>query len=297
MTVDKDLKISIVICGRGKTDKKSLFDNIEATISFSYEIIYIDNSQNKYTIFEAYNLGIKRSSGLYICFIHDDILFHSKGWGNTLIELFQDSRVGLIGIAGSKSKTKTPSLWWRCPSEDKIFNIIQHVPNKGREEWISGFGPGSNEEVVVIDGVFMAARKDDRIFFDTSMKGFHNYDLNISFEYKRHEYKLIVTNEIVIEHFSLGSINEEWVESSLKIHEIYNKSLPLCLNEKGKNLKQEIGNARWFIKECLKFSKFDIAYIVWKELFKRHPFLKFHLIYWKNNLKENWHLIKRSAKT
>ena len=291
---EENLKISIVICGGGKANTKSLFGNIEKTVGFSHEIIYINNSQNKYTIFEAYNLGIKRSSGLYICFIHDDILFHSKGWGPTLIELFQDSSVGLIGIAGSKSKTKMPSLWWRCPKEDKFFNIIQHTPYKGRVEWNSGFGSNSTEEVVVIDGVFMAARKDDLIFFDTTMKGFHNYDLNISFEYKKHGYKIIVTNEVVIEHFSLGTINEEWVDSSFKLHKIYNENLPLFLTETVEARKQEIGNARWFINECLKFSKFDLAFAVWKKLFRQKPFLKFHLIYWKNNFKNNWHLIKRS---
>jgi hypothetical protein len=79
-----------------------LFSNINATKGCSYELIIVDNSEKKYTIFEAYNIGIK---GGFWCFIHDDINIHSKDWGNHMRQIFEsNSQIGLIGIASAKVK-------------------------------------------------------------------------------------------------------------------------------------------------------------------------------------------------
>src|SRR5680860_730628 len=153
--------ISIIICSREKQISKNLTENIKNSIGCDYELIVIDNSENKYSIFEAYNLGIEKSMGEYLCFIHDDIFIHTNGWGSVLQCIFNENKeVGLIGVAGSKIKTKMPSVWWLCPKKDKIVNIIQHLPNGDIEKWELGFDDCSNTEVVVIDGVFMAMRKD-----------------------------------------------------------------------------------------------------------------------------------------
>lgn len=279
--------LSIIICSRTKTISSDLFKNIEKTVGCKYELLVIDNSENHYSIFEAYNLGISKSSGTHLCFIHDDILFHTQDWGKVVQCIFDhDKQIGLIGVAGAKSKTKMPSLWWSCPQEDKIASIIQHIPDREIVRWNSGFEKGSNIEVVAIDGVFMVMRKDHLIRFNTEMAGFHNYDLNISFEIKKLGFKIMVTNEILIEHFSLGTIKEEWVESAFKLYLLYKDILPLNLHNNRYKKNQEISNGIWFIKECLKFKKYKIALKVWLKLFLLNPFLKFHLIFWKNNFKK-----------
>jgi hypothetical protein len=273
--------ISIIICSRTKTIKDSLAFNIKKTIGCEYELVIIDNSENQYSIFEAYNLGINKSTRDYLCFIHDDILFHTLGWGNIIRDLFVDKQIGLIGIAGAKSKTKMPSLWWLCPKEDKVASLIQHTNIGEVEIWSTGFDQESIIEVVAIDGVFMATRKDNRIHFNSQMEGFHNYDLNISFEYKKNGYKVIVTNEVLIEHFSLGTIEEDWVESSYELYNIYKNNLPLNFDKNVSNKNQEISNAIWFINECFTFKKYKIAFAIWKRLFYLNPFLRYHLVFWK----------------
>ena len=82
--VNKNRKalISIIVCARDKKIAPSLSKNINSTIGdVDYEIVWIDNSSKQYSIFEAYNLGEQRSSGEYLCFMHEDILFHSNNWG------------------------------------------------------------------------------------------------------------------------------------------------------------------------------------------------------------------------
>lgn len=284
--------LSIIICSRKNTIQDELSKNIDDTVGCNYELVVIDNSESKYSIFEAYNLGIEKSKGEYLCFIHDDILFHTQNWGVVVNRIFEeDKKIGLLGVAGAKSKTKMPSLWWSCPKEDKVAFIIQHIPDRETERWNSGFGKENLEEVMAIDGVFMVMRKDDCIHFNPKMKGFHNYDLNLSLECKKLGHKIMVTNAILIEHFSLGTIKGEWLESSYEFYRLYKKSLPLNLENNKPNKKQEIANAIWFINECLKFKKYHLALMVWEELFCLNPLLLFHIIYWKNNFKNNAKLL------
>ena len=51
--------ISIIVCARGNIQK--LRDNIEQTIGVPHKLFVVDNSQNRYSIFEAYNLGLKNN--------------------------------------------------------------------------------------------------------------------------------------------------------------------------------------------------------------------------------------------
>lgn len=280
--------LSIIICSRTQIISNNLSENIKDTVGCEYELIVIDNAENTYSIFEAYNLGIDKSMGDYLCFIHDDILFHTTGWGNSIHRIFnEDKQIGLIGVAGAKSKTKMPSAWWDCSEDQKVINIIQHFSNKEKEKWSFGFENRQNVEVVVIDGVFMAMRKDKQICFDTKMKGFHNYDLNISFEYFNKGYLILVTNEILLEHFSLGTINGVWVDSSYKIHDLYKVNLPLCIRMGQANKKLEVVNAIRFINKCLEFNKNKIAISIWGTLFLVHPICKYHYIFWKKIVKNN----------
>lgn len=278
--------LSIIICSRKIKISKELSVNIAETIDFDYELVVIDNSENRYSIFEAFNIGIQRSIGDYLCFIHDDILFHTKGWGNVITSIFEsDDKIGLIGVAGAKVKTKMPSAWWDCPENQKVINIIQHFPNKEKEMWNLGFNGNSIQEVAVIDGVFMAARNVKSISFSAYLRGFHNYDLNFSFEYLKHNYKIVVTKDILLEHFSLGTLNAEWADSTYKVHNIYKNVLRLAL-KKGEK-KNEIKNAEMFLKFCDDHKRTKIAILVWIKLFKLNPITRYHYQFWKKIIKSN----------
>lgn len=249
--------ISVIICSRAKIIKTNLFQNIKNTIGCKYELIVIDNSENKFSIFQAYNLGIEKSLGDYLCFLHDDVFIHTDGWGSIIQRVFRDDlQLGVLGIAGSKVKTKMPSGWWNCPNMYKDINIIQHTFSDLIEKWNYGFKTGTISEVVSIDGVFIVLRKEHKLLFNKKLEGFHNYDLNICLECKIKGYKIAVTNEILIEHFSNGSVNKEWYKSTLNIHEIYKDSLPAYLSDETKmlNLKiLEIKNGFNFLKYYVRF--------------------------------------------
>lgn len=280
--------LSIIICSRTQFISNELSETIKNTVGCNYELIIIDNSENTYSIFEAYNLGIKKSKEAYWCFIHDDILFHTKGWGNIIVSVFQSNeKIGLIGVAGAKVKTKMPSAWWDCPEELTVINLIQHLNSGEIEKWDIGWGNSNLEEVVAIDGVFMAARSIEDIEFSKSLKGFHNYDLNLSFEYIKRNYKIAVTREIMLEHFSLGIINSSWYDSTIKIHNLYNEILPLAVDFKTDfNLKKnEFDNCSKFLVGLIQYADKVTVAKLWYRLFLLKPKSKFHYKFLKRFLK------------
>ncbi|MCD9575267.1 glycosyltransferase [Flavobacterium soyae] len=272
--------ISIIICSRSTQIDPIFFNNITETVDSAYELIIIDNSENKHSIFEAYNLGIKKSKGTYLCFIHDDIRFHTKGWGKAVISIFQsDAEIGLIGIAGTKVKGKMISGWWDCPEEYRVMNIMQHLNSGKTEHWNMGWRDNSVEEVVAVDGVFMAMPKKEKISFSEKFKGFHNYDLDISFKVKKCGKKIVVTNQILLEHFSEGQVDANWVKSTLKIHNYYNKILPLTVeNNLSKDELESIDfeNLKKMIYLAFTYKRPYLAFRIWFKFFLKHPKNKFH---------------------
>ncbi|MDP5158579.1 MAG: glycosyltransferase family protein [Flaviramulus sp.] len=281
--------ISIIICSRNKVIDKSLYENIKNTIGCKYELAIIDNSKNKYSIFQAYNLGIKKSKGDYWCFIHDDILFHTKNWGLKIQEIFENNlKIGLIGVAGAKVKTKMPSAWWDCGIQEKVMHLKQHLENGEVEYWNTGWKKSNIEEVVAIDGLFMVARPNENIYFDEDLIGFHNYDLNISLACKMQNLKVVVTNSILIEHFSFGTPDINWCKSVINFDKRYRKMLPQQVegalsNDQFKRL--EFKNGTLFCEKLLINNLKIQAFYYWLRLVFFKPFSKYHFYFCKRYLK------------
>lgn len=277
--------LSIIICSIREDFFLQVSQSIEKTIGdCSYEIIKINNRVEKLSLTAAYNKGIKKSRFPILVFVHEDVLFHTHNWANILLSYFEnDSKIGLVGVAGSKIKTGMPSAWWENQEEHLSLNIIQRFPNDKTklERW--GFNNGPTSEVVIIDGVFMSMRKDKRIFFNEALKGFHNYDQSISLDFKRYGYKIITTSEMNIEHFSTGTIDDAWVRSSLQFHKLYNKFLPQTIEKEITKVDRAYSCLK-FIDNCKRTGhkklafKFWLKYLILDPLSKKNKdFLKYFL--------------------
>lgn len=269
--------ISIVVCSKQVDVSASYKQNIAETIGCDYELIVIDNLSGSSSICQAYNNGIKNASFDIICFQHDDILHHTKNWGIVIKQLYEaDKNLGLIGVAGSKSKTRMPSGWWNCPNNHVVRNIIQHFPTGEIKMMQNGFDELNDVEVSVIDGVFMVMKKNSSIEFNENIDGFHNYDLNVSFEHSIFQKKIIVSNKILIEHFSIGKMNKSWCQSAMIVHELYSSFLPTSVDQRYNFKKQEVNNGIFFTEELLKYFMFKSCFILWSRLLLLKPFSKFH---------------------
>ena len=195
--------ISIIICSRYREVPKELNDNILGTIGCEHELIFIDNSEKKYSIFSAYNEGVQRAKGDILCFMHEDVLFRSTDWGNRIVQYFEeDGKIGIIGFAGSHFLPAAPMYWYSSPfvSQKNLNNDQGVVKEHAHEDWFAG---RSIIEVVAVDGFCFFARKSlfEHVRFDeTTYSGFHLYDMDICMQVIEAKYKVCVCRDILAEH-------------------------------------------------------------------------------------------------
>ncbi|MDF2431617.1 MAG: hypothetical protein JWP44_1248 [Mucilaginibacter sp.] len=219
--------ISIIICSRTETISSQLNENIEKTIGVAYEIIPIDNSKNKYSIFEAYNLGVQKSQYPYLCFMHDDIIYHTQNWGNNVLKHFEDAKTGAIGIAGSPYATQMAGSWW---GGGLVNQYILPVGNNEPEITITYKDTAVKNEVVLLDGVWFCTRKSlfNKISFDTtSFNGFHFYDVDISIQIHQLGYKLFSVFDVLIRHHTSAKMDKSWSENAMIFNKKWASVLPI----------------------------------------------------------------------
>jgi hypothetical protein len=224
--------ISIIICLRTPKITSALEANIREKIGVPYEIIGIDNTSNQYSIFEAYNEGVARSSYDILCFMHEDILFHTSDWGQKIAKHLSVPDTGIIGICGGSTLSKVPASW---SLYDQKKYILQSSRSGGKSvlHKTGQKSQSTSTQVVVLDGVFLCANKSlfQKIRFDEkTFSGFHSYDLDICAQAFVAGYKNYAINDVLIEHFSNGHHNKQWVINSMKLSDKWNSLLPLTLN-------------------------------------------------------------------
>lgn len=221
--------ISIVVCSVHKAMFEALEKNIRQTIGVEYELIKIDNGQRVYSLAQAYNKGAKKAKGNLLCFVHEDVKFHTQDWGRVAQRAFADAGLGLLGIAGAYYYPLPPVGWFGL-NENEI-SVILHLNRSGgevRRLSLSKFPDDKLVEVAVIDGVFMVMRASSfpAVSFDEAMlPGFHGYDADISLQAGL-QGKVAVTKDVLLEHFSEGDKGPQWHSAMEAIAKKWHQKLP-----------------------------------------------------------------------
>ena len=228
--------MSIIICSTHTQLDDDVKKNIEETIGIPHDIVFVDNSANEYTIFQAYNKGVREAKGDILCFMHEDIIYHSKNWGKKVCRHFERTpQLGLIGVAGGTQVL--PIGDWRLVGNNVYTHYIQGITaflEHSRYYTIEQFSrkkqfKNNAKEVIAIDGMWFCIPKSlfTQIQFDeTTYKGFHLYDTDISMEVHKAGYKAAVINDIIIEHKSEGSFREDFFTELDKFHAKWKEYLP-----------------------------------------------------------------------
>ena len=209
-----------------------LRSNIRETIGcgIEHEIIVIDNSQNQYNIFQAYNKGVSLSWYSFLLFMHDDVIHCTKGWGLRLADHFQNPEVGCVGTAGTSYLPYVPGAWWG--SGIAYYYLLQYFNGNAEPVMINSFPANSaQQEVVILDGIWICIRKEvfNSIEFDgETFNGFHFYDLDITLQAFQAGYKNLCVNDILINHSSGGNFDYRWVEDALLFHNKWKQRLPIA---------------------------------------------------------------------
>jgi len=225
--------ISIIICSRHTDISEELKVNIQATIGLEYELVIIDNSKNKYSIFQAYNEGVRRAKYPYLCFMHEDILYHTQDWGEKVVEHFKDEKVGLIGTIGSHFLPKTPSGWYQSKVTSGGGLVSVSKNGKIELERVGDYTHLKDQlsiEAVAIDGLWFCTPKSifSIVYFDEqNFKGFHCYDLDICLQIRKAGFQVRIISDILLDHStSTGKFPIEWVKNTLLFFNKWEKDLP-----------------------------------------------------------------------
>ncbi|WP_158828335.1 glycosyltransferase [Mucilaginibacter lacusdianchii] len=221
--------ISIIICSVKKNLREAIVKNIEDSIGVEHEVIVIENEKHKYPIAKAYNIGAQQAKYPYLCFSHEDIKFHTKNWGQILIDDFTKSKARLIGVLGCAVKVSSPSSVYLACSNLNCQNHLQSHPN--RATTLSYENPFEEKlsKVCILDGLFIASTRQawaETKFSEEYLTGFHGYDIDFSIK----NFLLgdvVVTYNFLLEHFSHGSFNKSWVSTHLRLTDIWEEKLPL----------------------------------------------------------------------
>jgi glycosyltransferase involved in cell wall biosynthesis len=221
--------ISIIICSRDAVVLAAVSESIAETIDIPYEIVEVDNSRGKYSICEAYNLGAAQAKYKILCFMHEDIRFHTVGWGQVIADILQDNTIGVLGITGGRYQVAAPAPWWGCGVELCRENVLNIFPDGHKEMDLHNPEGQQLTDVAVVDGMWLCSRKEvwQRYPFDaTTFTDFHFYDVDYCTEIYQHGLRVCVTFDVLLEHHSRGSVNTAWLHNALKYEHKRRGQLP-----------------------------------------------------------------------
>jgi hypothetical protein len=221
--------ISVIVCSRQEAEWDFHRRNVDKTIGCEYEYIRVDNTKNAYGICGAYNIGVSQAQGDLLVFVHEDCFYMEPGWGKVLYSKFGSyPGLGLVGVAGSQYLTSTIPAWIAA-GQPFIKGRVVHELNNGELFALTVFSwDKADAEVVAADGLFFAIPRAlfNNISFDEkTFTGFHLYDLDICMQIRR-THKLIVTWDIMVKHFSGGTLNASWLDFGKCFIDKYKNELP-----------------------------------------------------------------------
>ena len=210
--------LSIIVSSYQEGYFSQFSKNVKETIgdNFEYEIIQQWNP-GIMGICEAYNKGAEKAKYDNLLFVHEDVVFETNNWGDILLDYLKLEKIGCVGIAGSSDKTKFPIAWWNV-KDNVSLNIKQFAP-KSKE--IKYYKLDEDKYAKILDGVFIAVSKDiwgKYKFNENANKSFHGYDVEFSLDVSL-EYNNIITCNILLTHFSEGSLNKEWFNQLIRIYQ------------------------------------------------------------------------------
>ncbi|RDC54751.1 hypothetical protein DU508_19805 [Pedobacter chinensis] len=257
--------ISVIICSIDQNALELVKQNISSTIGVEHEVIAIDNLNSDKGICSVYNKGATLAKYSLLCFLHEDIIIKTNDWGKTVLKVFFDENVGLLGIAGSTYRSSVPSGWfppYEFGTTTWRLNIIQGSRYKNKEEKHEYFNPRKERlsKVTCIDGVWFCTTRQiaQTIKFDDHLlSGFHGYDIDYSLAVGQH-YEVLVSYDILISHASDGNFDDEWLRQIIKVQNKHHKILPL--NYEGYEAEEmariESLSLKRFLKEMINNKKF-----------------------------------------
>ena len=210
-----------------RKDNQEYIDYIQKTCMYKeVQVIQKINEGDK-SLSQVYNEILNESENDIVVFLHDDLEFETKSWGDKLLRVFsKNPEYGIIGLAGTKYLDKS-ARWWTVA--ETMYGIVNHK-DKGKK-WTSKYSDDIGqkvEETIIVDGLFFAVDKNKIVKkFDESINGFHFYDLGFCLPNYQEGVKIGITTQVRVTHLSIGQTNQQWEDNRVQFSEKYSEVLPI----------------------------------------------------------------------
>jgi hypothetical protein len=224
-----ETNIAIVLCSKKNNEEiKPFIDHLKNSCGCNAHVYFIHNPEGV-SLSKIYaDMTVSKDIPEdIIVFLHDDIEFLRNGWGAEVLRQFNEhEEYGIIGVAGSAQFDEN-GAWWNY--EKKFGQVLHRSEGKS---WLTAFSPlltKDLQDVVVIDGLFMAVHKK-RISdnFNRDLEGFDFYD--IAFCLANHfsgKCKIGVTTNIRMAHNSVGKLKDTWYKNREIVNNLYKDKFPI----------------------------------------------------------------------
>lgn len=216
-----------IVCST-QTPQQKVKDHILKSCGISNAEFLFYKNVGEFSLTEVYQRGLKEAKFDTIIFVHDDVHFQTDNWGRKLKQLFEDSDYGVIGLAGT-TDLGVDAKWWE--QRNRMVGIVKHT--NGQKTWenkYSGAFPKHIIQTVNVDGLFIAVdRNRIKYEFDTTIPGFHFYDIDFSFGNHVNGVKVGVTTDIRVIHRGLGETDQQWESNRLTFIDKFKTNLPAII--------------------------------------------------------------------
>lgn len=154
---------------------------------YSIEIIQIRNANS---IASGYNEGMKKATGKYKIYLHQDVYILNPNFLNNIIDIFTDNQIGLIGFAGSK-EIPYSLIWWNASN---CFGELYEIRNSHLTLLSFQSPQNKYEEVSLLDG-FILITQFDIPWREDILDGWHFYDISQSLEFLKQNRKVVIPRQ------------------------------------------------------------------------------------------------------
>ena len=214
--------LTIVYCGE-KRDRAKEKRWVESADLQGIEVLYFSSS----SFAKGYNEALNRAKNEVIVFIREDVLVPTKGWGEKLLERFEASSFGVLGVVGSIIVPMSGLLWEK--EEPLVGRIWYESFDKQHEQKFSESFLGKEIPVVAIDDSLFAVHKGRlKAGFDEKFVSDSFYDLDFCTTNYQKKVKIGVIFEIKVLKLGMNPQDEMW-EANRKRFVKKHKDLPLRL--------------------------------------------------------------------
>lgn len=182
---------------------------------YTIETIAINDASS---IAEGYNRAMELTDAKYKIYLHQDTFILDENILYKIIEIFNDSSIGMIGAVGSPI-IDSEGIWWNC---DELYgNYYDNVQGKMKRHKLLAETNDKCIDLNIIDGFIMITQYDIR-WREDIFDGWHYYDYSQSMEFKRAGYKVVTPNiDTTWVMHDCGLVNVESQEEYYRYNKIF----------------------------------------------------------------------------